>query len=105
MDCKGQLFGHLEAIKTMVDRNIEFERGCFWFFAHDEEIGGAVAVKTAKIFENDYGIEENGFAFIVDEGNPAVKDVLPGIEQFFLPIGYTAKGRDVCRFLNNFLSF
>ena len=98
MDCKGQLFGHLEAIKTMVERSIEFERDCFWFFAHDEEIGGAVAVKTAKIFENDYGIEENGFAFIIDEGNPAVKDVLPGIKEFFLPVGYTAKDGVACRF-------
>ena len=74
----------------MLEREVHFERDTFWLFPHDEEIGGEAAQEAGRILMERVG--KNGLGFIIDEGNPAIDNVLPGMRGFFLPVGYTAKG-------------
>ena len=77
----------------MIERTEKFERDIYWLFPHDEEIGGGGAKAANKVFKSKFGIIEHGFAFIIDEGQPATNKVFPGMKKFLMPIGYTAKGR------------
>ena len=77
----------------MLKRKVKFERDVYWLFPHNEEIGGKAAQSAAEVFTSKFGIPENGFAFIIDEGQPAVNKLVPGLAKFLLPIGYTAKGQ------------
>lgn len=91
-DCKSILMAQLEALDALL-RNGEIPpRDSYFLFPHDEEIGGFGAQEAAKILQRNYNVQTNGFAFIVDEGMPPVKNSLPGINKPLLLIGYTAKG-------------
>jgi len=45
-----------------------------------------------EVFKNVFGIEKKGFDFIIDEGQPPVKGVLPFSDDYFQFVGYSAKG-------------
>ena len=83
---------HFEAIKLMLERKIPFPRDLFWIFPHDEEINGWAAQASVKVFREKFGIGTKGFDFIIDEGTPPVRGVIPFNKEHFMMIGYSAKG-------------
>ena len=76
----------------MLDRKIPFPRDLFWIFPHDEEINGWAAQASVKVFREKFGIGTKGFDFIIDEGTPPVRGVIPFNDEHFMMIGYSAKG-------------
>ena len=81
-DCKSILMAQLEALDALLQKGELPPRDSYFLFPHDEEVGGFGAQQAAKIFKSGrYNIPPNGFAFIIDEGMPPIKNSLPGIHQ------------------------
>ena len=92
-DCKGLVVAHLEAIKARLEKGLPFARDVYWLFPHDEEIGGVNgAIPAVKVFKDKFGIGDKGFEFIIDEGTPPTRGILPMTDDYFQFVGYTAKG-------------
>ena len=90
-DNKGLLMAHLEALSVLLERKIKLERDLYWLFPHDEEIGGENGViATIPVFREKYKIDK--FEFIVDEGIPPVRNLVPFNDDYIFMVGYTAKG-------------
>jgi carboxypeptidase PM20D1 len=90
MDQKLAVLGTMEAVEHLIKRSFRPTRTVYLAFGHDEEIGGQEGAKhVARMFQ-ERGIS---FEFILDEGLPVLKDVVPGVQSHVALVGVAEKGR------------
>lgn len=89
LDDKGNLFGQLEAVESLLAEGVTPRRSVLLVFGHDEEIGGEKgAVAIAKL------LEERGVRplVVLDEGGSIVEGLVPGVDAPVAAIGVAEKG-------------
>jgi carboxypeptidase PM20D1 len=88
-DDKGEMISILEALEKLLSEGYEPERTIYFSIGHDEEIGGSrgagVIAKTLK----DRNVEAE---FVLDEGMPVTKGMVPMIKRPVALIGTAEKG-------------
>jgi len=88
LDDKSGVFGLLEAVEILLQKNFRPRRTIFFAFGHDEEVGGNGAKEMANWF-----IKKNITAeFILDEGGSIVTGVIKEVSQPVALIGIAEKG-------------
>jgi carboxypeptidase PM20D1 len=87
-DDKINLIGILESAEKLLNENFQPERTLYFYFGHDEEIGGKGAIATAKLFK-DRNIKAD---LILDEGGIVTRDKVPGFRKPAALIATAEKG-------------
>ncbi|MBL8287399.1 MAG: M20 family peptidase [Rubrivivax sp.] len=89
LDNKSNLVAQFEAVEALLKAGFKPHRTVFFFFGHDEEVGGQRgAVEVVKLF-NQRGVK---LAFVLDEGMAVTEGILPGVAQPIALIGLGEKG-------------
>jgi carboxypeptidase PM20D1 len=89
LDDKGSLLAIMEALEFLLKSGYQPSRSIYFASGFDEEVGGREG--AAKIAEHlkAAGVK---FEYILDEGQVAVKDVMPGIAKWIALVGVAEKG-------------
>ena len=89
MDDKGSVISILEAIELLLIEGYAPQRGIYFAFGHDEEIGGRRgAVEIVKYLKGK-GVRAK---LVIDEGGALTKGLVPGLESDVALIGIAEKG-------------
>ena len=89
LDDKLNVFGLLEAVSSLLEKNFTPERTVYLAFGHDEEVSGLHGAQAmAKIFKS----RKINFEFILDEGSFTIGEALNGLEAPLAMIGIAEKG-------------
>jgi carboxypeptidase PM20D1 len=89
LDDKGSLMSILEAFEFLLQSGYQPSRSIYAAFGFDEEVGGHEGADKIAEYLKAAGIK---FEYILDEGQLAVKDVMPGITKWMALIGVAEKG-------------
>ncbi len=88
-DNKSNLMSQLEAIELFLASGAKPNRTIYFFFGHDEEVGGRRgALALAERFKKD-GVKLD---FVLDEGTLIVEGILKGLDKPAALIGMAEKG-------------
>ena len=90
MDDKGNVVAMLGALKFMLSREIQLQRGFFIGFGHDEEVSGKDGAKKIAQALIKRGVKK--LDFVLDEGTPVMAKMFPGINQPVAGISVSEKG-------------
>ncbi len=89
LDDKASAVGILEAIETLLKRDVTPRRTVHVALGHDEEVGGTRGAKAmAKRITAD-GVSP---ALVVDEGGAITREALPGLNKPLAVVGVAGKG-------------
>ena len=89
LDDKTSVLGILEAVETLLRRDVQPERTIHLAFGHDEEVGGPRGARA--IAERITG-DGTSPALVVDEGGAITKGALPGLSKPLAVVGIAEKG-------------
>lgn len=89
LDDKAGVVGILEAVETLLARDVRPRRTIVLAFGHDEEVGGR---RGAVAIAQRLQAARLRFEFILDEGMAIVEGVVPGVEEPVALIGVAEKG-------------
>ena len=89
LDFKFGVVGWLEAVEHLLTENFTPKRSIYFAFGHDEEIGGH---HGAKIIADNFASRGIQFEFVLDEGLPITKNIMPGLPKPLALIGVAEKG-------------
>ena len=90
MDDKGNLIAIMGALRFMLNKNIQPQRGFFIGFGHDEEVSGKNGAQQIANELKRRGV--NKLDFLVDEGTPVMQNLFPGINKPIAGISVSEKG-------------
>jgi carboxypeptidase PM20D1 len=89
IDVKFGVIALMEAMEKLLADGIGFERDIYFFFGHDEEVGGRDgAAKVAEYFAGQ-GVR---FDYVLDEGGAVTEGLVSAVEQPVAVIGVAEKG-------------
>ena len=89
MDDKVGLMGTLEAVEWLLEQGFQPRRTIYLAFGHDEEIGGSAGAATIAAHLASAGVQLD---FVLDEGMPIGKGLLPGVAAPVAMVGIAEKG-------------
>jgi len=89
MDDKIGVIGILEAVEQLLGEGFQPDRDIYLAFGHDEEVSGPRGAVPIANYLEELGVEA---AFVLDEGQAIIKDLIPGITQKTALIGIAEKG-------------
>lgn len=89
LDNKMVVTGLLEAAELLLGVGFEPERPVYFFFGHDEELGGTQGAAVAVEHLERRGVRLH---FVLDEGGVVVDSLVPGLEPPAALIGIAEKG-------------
>jgi len=88
LDDKLSVLGWLEAAELLLAKDFQPKRTTYFFFGHDEEIGGRGAQAAVRYFQ-DKNIR---FEYVLDEGMVILSGMMPGVKEPVGLIGLAEKG-------------
>ncbi len=89
LDDKTSVVAMLEAISTLLQKDVQPDRTVHVAFGHDEEVGGPNGARAiAERITND----GTSPAIVVDEGGAITKGALPGLKRPLAVVGIAEKG-------------
>ncbi len=89
IDNKINVIGIMEALTVLLKTDFSPERTHYFFFGHDEEVGGTLGAQTVAKYMTDNNIKPS---YIVDEGYAVTKGLVPGMTSSVALIGIAEKG-------------
>jgi len=89
LDDKASAVGILQAVETLLKRDVTPPRTVHVALGHDEEVGGVRGGKAMAERITDGGVSP---ALVVDEGGAVTHDVLPGLTDPLAVVGVAGKG-------------
>lgn len=89
LDDKSAVIGILEAVEYLLSQGFRPNRDIYFFFGHDEELGGGEGAVMAAKYLSDQGIQ---LEYVLDEGGFVTQGMMPGFELPLALIGVAEKG-------------
>lgn len=89
LDDKSSAVGILEAIETLLQRNVTPERTVYVALGHDEEVGGP---RGGRALAEQIVRRDGSPALVVDEGGAITRGALPGLDDPLAVVGVAGKG-------------
>lgn len=89
IDDKIGVVGIMESVELLLKEGFQPQRGIYFAFGHDEEIGGQLGAKTIAQYLEEQNIKAE---LILDEGGSIVQKMVPNIEKDVALIGIAEKG-------------
>ncbi len=89
LDDKGAVLAILEALEFQLNHGFASERDLYFFFGHDEEVGGLEGAAKAAEYLKSKGVN---FEYVLDEGGFVTERMMPGFELPLALIGVAEKG-------------
>lgn len=89
LDDKNNVFGILEAVSLLLQKNYQPTRTVYLAFGHDEEIGGK---KGAMAIVANLKKQKVALEYVLDEGMIVLENGFPGLEKPLALIGVAEKG-------------
>ena len=89
LDDKSAVTGILEAVEYLLSQGFKPNRDIYFFFGHDEEIGGKQGAAIAARHLADRGIQ---LEYVLDEGGFVTQGMMPGFGLPLAVIGVAEKG-------------
>ncbi len=89
IDNKINVIGIMEALTNLLSSGFVPERTHYFFFGHDEEVGGTMGAKAAAAYMINRNINPE---YILDEGYAVTKGLVPGVSLPVALIGIAEKG-------------
>lgn len=94
LDDKSSVFGILEAVELLLQKNYAPERTVYLAFGHDEEVSGINGAIRIAAWLQQQGVQAE---YVLDEGLVVLEQALPGLEQPLAMIGVAEKGYTTLR--------
>ncbi len=89
LDDKSAVLAILESTEYLLSQGFKPNRDIYFFFGHDEEIGGRQGAAKAAEYLAEKGIQ---LEYVLDEGGFVTQGMMPGFEQPLAVIGVAEKG-------------
>jgi len=89
LDVKSSMVGIMEAAEPMFARGWQPQRTVYFFFGHDEEVGGGAGARAGARLLEDRGVR---LAWVLDEGLVVTDGMVEGLDQPVAMIGTAEKG-------------
>ena len=89
LDDKGSLLAILEALEFLLKAGYQPSRSIYLASGFDEEVGGYEGAGKIAEYLRAQGVK---FEYVLDEGQAAVKGVIPGIKDWIAFVGIAEKG-------------
>uniref|UniRef100_A0A1V1G1G3 Putative carboxypeptidase 7 n=1 Tax=Reticulitermes speratus TaxID=60591 RepID=A0A1V1G1G3_9NEOP len=90
IDDKSGVLGIMEAVEYVIQRGHRPQRTFFMAFGHDEEISGNRGAQELAKALKARGVDR--LDFVLDEGFPLTKNLIPGTDKHIAMVGISEKG-------------